>query len=103
MQNKHLVLEQDDHVHNDSDDGDDNSVGNGDGGGAADGAEDGADGAEKHLVHLSQVADCYQTEISEQTEHLVTNEDNDVHNDADDVHNDSVGNGDDGGADDGAD
>ena len=29
------------------------------------GADDGADGAEKHLVHLAKVADCYWEEISE--------------------------------------
>eukprot|EP00957_Ditylum_brightwellii_P089808 6839505-Ditylum_brightwellii.AAC.1 len=44
------------------------------------GADDGADSAEKHLVHLSQVADCHQTEISKQKEYLVSNEDDDVHN-----------------------
>eukprot|EP00957_Ditylum_brightwellii_P132470 10102072-Ditylum_brightwellii.AAC.1 len=37
------------------------------------------DGAEKHLVHLSQGADCCWVEISERKEHLVSNEDDDVH------------------------
>eukprot|EP00957_Ditylum_brightwellii_P040777 3086815-Ditylum_brightwellii.AAC.1 len=52
------------------------SVGYGDDGGAG----DGAGGAEKHLVHLAQVADCCLAEISEQNEHLVLEQDNDVHN-----------------------
>eukprot|EP00957_Ditylum_brightwellii_P052997 4017967-Ditylum_brightwellii.AAC.1 len=43
--NEHLVLEQDDDVHDGDVNGEDDSVGNGDG----DGADDGADGAEKHL------------------------------------------------------
>eukprot|EP00957_Ditylum_brightwellii_P173217 13186413-Ditylum_brightwellii.AAC.1 len=54
--------------------------------------EDGADGAEKHLVHLSQVAECRQAEISEQKEHLISNEDNDVHNGDVNDDDDSVGN-----------
>eukprot|EP00957_Ditylum_brightwellii_P082969 6307992-Ditylum_brightwellii.AAC.1 len=44
------------------------------------GIEDGADGAEKHLIHLSQVADCHQAEMSKQKEHLVSNENDDVDN-----------------------
>eukprot|EP00957_Ditylum_brightwellii_P030107 2278873-Ditylum_brightwellii.AAC.1 len=52
------------------------SVSNGDGGGA----DDGADRAKKHLVHLTQVADCCRAEISERNEHLVLEQDNDVHN-----------------------
>eukprot|EP00957_Ditylum_brightwellii_P102509 7812354-Ditylum_brightwellii.AAC.1 len=51
------------------------SVGYGDDGGA----DDGADGAEKHLVHLKQVADCCLAEISKQNGHLVLEQDNDVH------------------------
>eukprot|EP00957_Ditylum_brightwellii_P029537 2231718-Ditylum_brightwellii.AAC.1 len=43
------------------------------------GVGDGADCAEKHLIHLSQVADCRQAEISKQKEHLVSDEDDDVH------------------------
>eukprot|EP00957_Ditylum_brightwellii_P127013 9682880-Ditylum_brightwellii.AAC.1 len=62
--------------------------------------DDGVDGAEKHLVHLSQVADCHQAEMTKQKEHLVSNEDNDVHDGDVGGEDDSVGNGDDGGADD---
>eukprot|EP00957_Ditylum_brightwellii_P139082 10601135-Ditylum_brightwellii.AAC.1 len=46
------------------------------------GVDDGADGAEKHLAHLSQVADCCQAEIRKQNKHLVSDEDDDVDNDA---------------------
>eukprot|EP00957_Ditylum_brightwellii_P085528 6505462-Ditylum_brightwellii.AAC.1 len=56
------------------------------------GVEDGTDSAEKHLVHLSQVADCHRAEISEQKEHLVSNEDNDVHDGNVNGEDDSVGN-----------
>eukprot|EP00957_Ditylum_brightwellii_P135130 10302358-Ditylum_brightwellii.AAC.1 len=97
-QNEHLVLEQDEDVDNvdvngedvqdDADDGDDDSVGNGDG------ADDDADGAEKYLIHLSQVANCCWAEISKQNEHLVSNEDDDVDNGDVDGEDDSVGNGD---------
>eukprot|EP00957_Ditylum_brightwellii_P112544 8579358-Ditylum_brightwellii.AAC.1 len=52
------------------------SVGNGDGGDA----DNGADRAEKHLVHLTQVADCCLAEINKQNEHLVLEQDDDVHN-----------------------
>eukprot|EP00957_Ditylum_brightwellii_P133124 10150070-Ditylum_brightwellii.AAC.1 len=72
------------------------SVGNGDDGGA----DDGADGAEQHLVHLTQVADCCRAEISKQNEHLVLEQDSDVHNGDVDGEDNSVGYGDDGGADD---
>eukprot|EP00957_Ditylum_brightwellii_P199985 15245166-Ditylum_brightwellii.AAC.1 len=48
------------------DNGDDDSVGNGDDGGV----DDGAEGADKHLVYLSQVADCCRTERSKQNEIL---------------------------------
>eukprot|EP00957_Ditylum_brightwellii_P097777 7445900-Ditylum_brightwellii.AAC.1 len=44
------------------------------------GVDDGADGAEKHLLHLTQVADCRQAEISEQKDHPGSDEDDDVHN-----------------------
>eukprot|EP00957_Ditylum_brightwellii_P168689 12839800-Ditylum_brightwellii.AAC.1 len=91
-QTEHLVLEQDDDVHDGNVDGEDDSVGYGDDGGA----DEGADGAEKHLVHLAQVADCCQMEISKQTEHLVLKQDDDVHDDTDNGDDDSVGNGDDG-------
>eukprot|EP00957_Ditylum_brightwellii_P063950 4851480-Ditylum_brightwellii.AAC.1 len=70
------------------------------------GDDGGADSAEKHLIHLSQVADCCRAELSEQNKHLVSDEDDDVDDgdvDGDDDDDDSVGNGDDGGADDGAD
>eukprot|EP00957_Ditylum_brightwellii_P133192 10155260-Ditylum_brightwellii.AAC.1 len=42
--------------------------------------DDGADGADKHLVHISQAADCCRMERREQNENLVCNEDNDVVN-----------------------
>eukprot|EP00957_Ditylum_brightwellii_P000333 25864-Ditylum_brightwellii.AAC.1 len=63
----------------------DDSVGYGDGGGA----DDSADGAERHLVHLAQVANCCRVEISKQYKIG-----------EDDGEDDSVGYGDDGGADD---
>eukprot|EP00957_Ditylum_brightwellii_P139931 10663263-Ditylum_brightwellii.AAC.1 len=56
------------------------------------GVDDVVDDAEKHLVHLSQVADCCWAEISEQNEHLVSDEDDDVDNCADYGDDDSVGN-----------
>eukprot|EP00957_Ditylum_brightwellii_P177843 13546441-Ditylum_brightwellii.AAC.1 len=65
-QNKHLVCDVDDHVDN----GDNNSVDDGD----DDGVEDGAEGADKHLAHLSQAADCCMTERSKQKEHLFCDE-----------------------------
>eukprot|EP00957_Ditylum_brightwellii_P178442 13592047-Ditylum_brightwellii.AAC.1 len=46
--------------------------------------ENGADGAEKHLVHCSQVAYCRRMEIN-----------NDVHDGNVDGEDDSIGNGDD--------
>eukprot|EP00957_Ditylum_brightwellii_P089451 6811889-Ditylum_brightwellii.AAC.1 len=58
--------------------------------------DNGTDGAEKHLMHLSQVADCSRVEISKRKEHLVSNEDDDVHGGNVDGEDDSVGNGDDG-------
>eukprot|EP00957_Ditylum_brightwellii_P035183 2667636-Ditylum_brightwellii.AAC.1 len=59
------------------------------------GIDNGADGADKHLAHLSQAADCCRTEKSKQKEHLVCNEDNDVNDGVDNGDNDSVDNGDD--------
>eukprot|EP00957_Ditylum_brightwellii_P073560 5589480-Ditylum_brightwellii.AAC.1 len=66
------------------------------------GVDKGAEGAEKHIVHLSQAADCRQAKISEQKEHLVSNEDDDADNGDVNGDDDSVGNGADDGADDGA-
>eukprot|EP00957_Ditylum_brightwellii_P038324 2897261-Ditylum_brightwellii.AAC.1 len=97
--NEHLLLEQDNDVHDDTDDGEDDSVGNGDYGGA----DDSADGAEKHLIHLAQVVDCHQVEISKQNKHLLLEQDNDGHDGNVGGEDDSVGNGDYGSADDGAD
>eukprot|EP00957_Ditylum_brightwellii_P166488 12672895-Ditylum_brightwellii.AAC.1 len=103
QQNKHLVCNKDDDVDDGADDGDDDSAGNGD----DDGVDNGADGADKHLVHLSQVADCYRMDRHQQNKHLVCNEDDDVDDGADDGaddgDDDSAGNGDDNGVDDGAD
>eukprot|EP00957_Ditylum_brightwellii_P039455 2984815-Ditylum_brightwellii.AAC.1 len=67
------------------------------------GADDSADKAEKHLVHLTQVADCCRVEISKQNKHLVLEQDDYICNGHVDGEDDSVGYGDDGGADDGAD
>eukprot|EP00957_Ditylum_brightwellii_P186452 14195830-Ditylum_brightwellii.AAC.1 len=78
-QNEHLVYNDDD-VDDDVDDGDDNSVHDG----VNDDVNDGADGADKHLVHLSQVADCCRTERSKRNKHLVCDEDNDVDDGDDD-------------------
>eukprot|EP00957_Ditylum_brightwellii_P159139 12111802-Ditylum_brightwellii.AAC.1 len=64
------------------------------------GVDNGADGAEKHLVHLIQLADCHLAEISVQKDHLVSDADNDVHNGNVIGEEDSVGNGDGGAADD---
>eukprot|EP00957_Ditylum_brightwellii_P142415 10850346-Ditylum_brightwellii.AAC.1 len=72
------------------------SVGYGDYGGADDGADNGADGDEKHLVHLTQVADFCRVEITEQNKHLVLEQDDDVHNGDADGEDDGVGNCDDG-------
>eukprot|EP00957_Ditylum_brightwellii_P146654 11163567-Ditylum_brightwellii.AAC.1 len=43
-----------------------------------------ADSADKHLVHLSQAADCCRTERNKQNEHLVCDEDDGVDNGDDD-------------------
>eukprot|EP00957_Ditylum_brightwellii_P174466 13283638-Ditylum_brightwellii.AAC.1 len=83
-QNKHLVCDEDNDVDNGTVDGDDDSVGNGDG----NCVDDGAEGADKHLAHLSEVADCCRMDRNKQNEHLVCDEDNDVDNGDDD----SVGN-----------
>eukprot|EP00957_Ditylum_brightwellii_P182827 13926689-Ditylum_brightwellii.AAC.1 len=53
--------------------------------------------------HLAQVADCCWEEISERNDHLVLEQDDDVHIGDVDGEDDSVGYGDDGGADNGAD
>eukprot|EP00957_Ditylum_brightwellii_P184055 14020469-Ditylum_brightwellii.AAC.1 len=87
-QKEHLVLEQDEDVDNEAEYGDDDSVGNGD----DDGADNGANGAEKHLIHLSQVADCCLAELIKQKDCLVSDEDNDVHDGNVDGDDDSVGN-----------
>eukprot|EP00957_Ditylum_brightwellii_P074026 5624950-Ditylum_brightwellii.AAC.1 len=42
------------------------------------GVDNGAEGADKHLTHLSQAADCCLMERSEQNEHIVCDEDDDV-------------------------
>eukprot|EP00957_Ditylum_brightwellii_P076330 5801497-Ditylum_brightwellii.AAC.1 len=55
------------------------------------GVDNGDDGADKHLTHLSQVADCCLTERSERNEHVVCNKDDDV----DDGVDDGVDNGED--------
>eukprot|EP00957_Ditylum_brightwellii_P038195 2887794-Ditylum_brightwellii.AAC.1 len=83
-QNKHLVCNEDDDVEY----GDDDSVVDG----GDDGVDNGAEGADKHLAHLSQVADCCMMERSKQNKHLICNEDDDVDDGADDGGNDSVGN-----------
>eukprot|EP00957_Ditylum_brightwellii_P001154 90786-Ditylum_brightwellii.AAC.1 len=90
-QNKHVVCDKDDDVDDSVDDGvnngDNDSVDNGD-----DGVDYGADGANKHLAHLSQAADCCLTERSNQNEHVVCNKDNDVDNGVDNSADDSVEN-----------
>eukprot|EP00957_Ditylum_brightwellii_P033855 2565672-Ditylum_brightwellii.AAC.1 len=65
-QNKHLVCNEDDNFDYGVDDGDYDSVCNGD----DDGDDDGAEGADKHLIHLSQMADCCRTDRHKQNEHL---------------------------------
>eukprot|EP00957_Ditylum_brightwellii_P060823 4617901-Ditylum_brightwellii.AAC.1 len=98
-QKDHLVSDEDNDAHDGNVNDKDNSVGNGD----DDGTNDGADGAEKHLVHLAQVADCCLAEMSEQNKHLVLEQDDDANDGNVNNEDDSVGNGDNGGADDGAD
>eukprot|EP00957_Ditylum_brightwellii_P028655 2164691-Ditylum_brightwellii.AAC.1 len=75
-----MIVDEDNDVGKDAENGEDDSVGNGD----HDGADDGADGAEKHLVYLSQVADCCWVDRSKQNKHLVGDEDKDVGHEADD-------------------
>eukprot|EP00957_Ditylum_brightwellii_P077879 5919293-Ditylum_brightwellii.AAC.1 len=76
--NEHLVCNEDDDVDHDANDG------------VNDGVDDGAEGADKHLVHLSQVADCCRTDRNKQNERLVCNEDNDVDNGSNDGVDDGV-------------
>eukprot|EP00957_Ditylum_brightwellii_P068432 5195738-Ditylum_brightwellii.AAC.1 len=77
-QNKHVVCNKDNDVNDDVDDvvdnGDDDSVEDGD----DDGVEDDDDGVDKHLTHLSQVADCCLMERRKCNKHTVCNKDNDV-------------------------
>eukprot|EP00957_Ditylum_brightwellii_P078725 5985748-Ditylum_brightwellii.AAC.1 len=47
------------------------------------GVDDGVDNADKHIIHLSQAADCCLTERSKQNKHVVCNKDDDVDNDVD--------------------
>eukprot|EP00957_Ditylum_brightwellii_P199575 15213714-Ditylum_brightwellii.AAC.1 len=70
-------------VDNGVDNGDDDSVDNGD------------DGADKHLTHLSQAADCCLMERSKQNKHLVCDGDDDVDNGVNNGDDDSVDDGDD--------
>eukprot|EP00957_Ditylum_brightwellii_P170504 12978382-Ditylum_brightwellii.AAC.1 len=72
--NKHLVCNKNYDVDNGADNGDNDSVGNGDN----DCVDDGAEGADKHLEHLSQAADCCRTNRNKQNKHLVCNENKDV-------------------------
>eukprot|EP00957_Ditylum_brightwellii_P006627 502980-Ditylum_brightwellii.AAC.1 len=63
-QNKHVVCDEDNDVDNGVDNGEDDSVEDDD-----DGVDDSVDGADKHLTHLSQAADCCLMERSEQNKH----------------------------------
>eukprot|EP00957_Ditylum_brightwellii_P209078 15360204-Ditylum_brightwellii.AAC.1 len=85
-QNKDVVCNK----NNDVDNGVDNSVDNGD-----DCDDDCHDGADKHLVHLSQASDCCLTERSKQSMDIVCNKEADVNDTIDNVDRDSVDNGDD--------
>eukprot|EP00957_Ditylum_brightwellii_P067143 5096180-Ditylum_brightwellii.AAC.1 len=67
------------------------SVGYGD----DDSTDDGVDRAEKHLIHLAQVAGCFRAEISKRNKHLVLEQDDFVHNGDVNGEDDSVGYGDD--------
>eukprot|EP00957_Ditylum_brightwellii_P065419 4962539-Ditylum_brightwellii.AAC.1 len=80
-QNEHLVCNEDDDVDNGANDGDDGRV------------DDGAEGADKYLVHLSQVADCCRTDRHKQNEHLVCNADSVVDYGANDGVDDGVDDG----------
>eukprot|EP00957_Ditylum_brightwellii_P174225 13264759-Ditylum_brightwellii.AAC.1 len=91
-QNKHFFCDEDDDVDNGVDNGDDDSVDNDDdddsvADGDDDGDDDGAEGADKHLTHLSQSADCCLMERSKQKKHLVCNQDDDVDNGVDNSDN----------------
>eukprot|EP00957_Ditylum_brightwellii_P154834 11784162-Ditylum_brightwellii.AAC.1 len=111
-QNKHLVCNVDDDVdngdNNSVDDGDDDDVeegaedddvedgvDNSDEDSVDDGVENGAEGANMHLAHHSQTADCCMMERSKHNKHLVCDEDNDIDNDVDNGDDDSVDDGDD--------
>eukprot|EP00957_Ditylum_brightwellii_P145876 11107883-Ditylum_brightwellii.AAC.1 len=61
-QNKHLACNEDYDVDNGADNGDNDSVGNSD----DDCVDDGAEGADKHLSHFLQLADCCRTKRKEQ-------------------------------------
>eukprot|EP00957_Ditylum_brightwellii_P164429 12518599-Ditylum_brightwellii.AAC.1 len=93
-QNKHVACNKD----NDVDDGVDDGVDNDDNDGVDDG-DDGDDSADKHLIPLSQAADCCLMERSKQNKHVNCNKDYDVDDDVDNGvdhgDNDSVDNGDD--------
>eukprot|EP00957_Ditylum_brightwellii_P001290 101419-Ditylum_brightwellii.AAC.1 len=95
-QNKYVVCNE----YDDVDDDVDNGVDNGDN----DSVNDGDDGADKHLTHLSQAADCCLAERSKQNKHVVCNKDNGVDDDVDDGVDDgndgSIDNGDDDSVDD---
>eukprot|EP00957_Ditylum_brightwellii_P157930 12021353-Ditylum_brightwellii.AAC.1 len=60
-QNEHVVCNKDDDVGNGVDNGEDDNVDNG--------VDNGVDGADKHLTHLSQVADCCLADRSKQNKH----------------------------------
>eukprot|EP00957_Ditylum_brightwellii_P173581 13216053-Ditylum_brightwellii.AAC.1 len=62
-QNKHVVCTKD---NDDDDDGVDNGVDNG-GGNSDDNVDH--EGADKHLIHLSQAADCCLMQKSKQNKH----------------------------------
>eukprot|EP00957_Ditylum_brightwellii_P178511 13598152-Ditylum_brightwellii.AAC.1 len=57
-QNKHLVCNEGGDVDNGDDDSDDDGYDDGYDDGDDDGIDDGAESTDKHLTHLSQVADC---------------------------------------------
>eukprot|EP00957_Ditylum_brightwellii_P066616 5056278-Ditylum_brightwellii.AAC.1 len=80
-QNEHLVCIEDDDVDNGANDDDDGRV------------DDGAEGADKHFVHLSQVADCHRMDRHKQNEHLVCNAEDDVDDGAYDGDDDIVDDG----------
>eukprot|EP00957_Ditylum_brightwellii_P112122 8549189-Ditylum_brightwellii.AAC.1 len=75
-QNKHDDCNKDNNGDNDVD----NDVDNGDDGNDDDGINVVDDGAEKHLTHFSQAAECCLMGRSKQSKHVVCSEDNDVNN-----------------------